>query len=209
MRPQINRWGLRRPSAVIDLFGAPGSGKTLLAYRIADEIRGDRPVYCPMSQRFKRPKYYRRLRWPTPDDCVVMYNDAALQFHARKWREEATISEFMLMQIRRHRNIDYIWDVQVAASADIEVIRNSDCIILKEPGLAQAEEERDSIVRRYEVAEPRMTEAGGWSKKRAYVFTHKRKEGFVLEDIEKPRYWNEDISTDDMFRKVPLYRRIF
>ena len=45
-----------------------------------------------------------------------------------------------------------------------------------------------------------------WEKTSAYVFTHKRK--FELTEIEKPKYWNENISTDDMFKPVPIWRRI-
>lgn len=208
MKPEIGRWGLRRPNAVILIIGSPGSGKTVLAYRIADELRGNRRVYCSMSQRFKRPKYYHKLVWPIRDDSVVMYNDAALKYHARKWRDDATISDFMLMQVRRHRNIDWIWDVQVSASADVEIIRNMDCCILKEPGLGQSDVERDSTVRRYEIAEEKIVKVGGWHVTNAVVFTHKRKEGFVLTDIEKPRYWNENISQDDMFQKSG-WRTIF
>jgi hypothetical protein len=207
MKPPVSRWGLRKPNSVVVIFGAVGSGKTSLSYKIADAIHGDRSVYCNMSKRYGRPSYYRPFTGEVQPNSVLLLNDAALEFHARKWRDEESIELFMVQQLRRHDNVDYIWDVQNSASLDVEVVRAADATVLREPSLNQLDEERGSTIRKYERAEPLMEAAGGWDVTNAYVEVKRRT--FVVKDIELPGYWNDNISMDDITKKAPpLWRRI-
>lgn len=111
----------------------------------------------------------------------------------------ANVELDMIQGIRRHRNLDFIWDVQNSGALDIDVLRAADCLILKEPSALQSDFERPALRKRYERAGDSGVE---WSIYNAYVYTHRKE--FVLEEIKKPPYWNEEISTDDIQRKKSL-----
>jgi len=199
MKPDLSRWSLRRPNAVILIVGAPGSGKSVLAYGIADALHADRPVYCPMSERFNRPDYYRPLPPNIQDNSVYIHTDASLSYLVRRSTTTENVTLDQIQAIRRHRNVDLIWDVQSSGNLDVDILRATDCLVLKEPSVLQSDFERPALRRRYDAAEAGLEHKGvKWELDNAWVFTHKK--NFLLEDIELPPYWNPDISTDDQFR---------
>lgn len=202
MKPPISEWGLRSANKVFLIVGAPGTGKTVMAYRIADSIRGDRFVYVPMSQRYGRPSYYKPVSGKYADDAVILHNDASLRYHARKFMREQNITLDQIQHVRRHRNTDFVWDVQNSGSLDVDVIRAADVLILKQPSVLQGDLERPALRKRYEDA----NEAGhSWSLRSAYVFTHRKR--FTVSHVSLPSYWNEDISRDDLLRpSTPLQK---
>jgi len=189
----------RKEGNVFGIIGQPGSGKTVLAYNIADAIHGERPVYCSMSKRYDRPIYYKPFKGRILDDSVVMGTDASIIYHAREWSSDRNIILSKIQSVRRHKNVDMIWDVQNSGDLDVTILRQMDALILKEPSILQGDYERPAMRKRFERADEVINQHGGWQLDNAYVVTHKRE--FVLEEIDLPTYWNEEISKDDLFRK--------
>ena len=198
MKPPITSWGLRDYGNIIAIVGAPGSGKTALMYTIADAIHRNRTVFVVMTKQFGRPEHYKP--WDGQmyrEYCVVAVNDASGFFHARDWSEKKSVMLSTFQSVRRHKGVDFIWDVQNTGDLDVTILRQVDCMIFRQPSLMQADFERPAMRKRWEEAELEMK--GNWSHDRAYVMTHKKK--FILEGIEMPSYYNDEISTDDVVLK--------
>ena len=204
MKPPVREWGLRDRGNVILIVGPPGTGKTVLAYDIADDLRRKRDVYCPMSERFGRPNYYRQYTGEWGHDRIVMLNDASLSMHARRYMSAGNVIRDMQTAVRRHNNLDVIYDVQNSGTLDVNALRAADCLIVKgPPSPLQIPTERPAVREKYEEAGESM---GVWTKRNAYCWTHER--GFRITGIAAPAYWNEDISEDDVGKRAPPWTRL-
>lgn len=203
MRPPVSEWGLRKVGNVILIVGPPETGKTVLAYNVADGIRKNRKVYVAMSKRYGRPDYYRPWRPERGfeyDNAVVMLNDASLAMHARRYMSAGNVVRDMRTAIRRHHRLDIIYDVQNAGTLDVNAIRATDALCLKgPPSPLQIPTERPAIRDKYEEAGQAIDT---WKQTNAYVVTHRK--SIVVTGISPPGYWNEDISTDDLLRKEEM-----
>lgn len=205
MKPPIEEWKPRKEGNIFAIVGQPDSGKTALGHRIADLIHKDRLVYCSMSAQHGRPDYYRQIDKRIRDNTVILGPDASIIYHARTWQSNRNTILSKFQSVRRHRNVNMIWDVQNSGDLDVTILRQVDALILREPSILQGDYERPQMRKRYKRAEEMIEAAGGWDVTRAYVVS-KRKE-FVLEEIELPEYWNERISKDDLFRRGNKYMR--
>lgn len=198
LTPKYEDWGIEQPSPVILIIGSPNSGKTVTSYTLADELHGKKPVYVAMSQRFNRPEYYQPLPAQPTAYSVNLYNDASLSYHARRFMDSASVEMSQLQAIRRHSDTSIIWDVQNSASLDLDIIRAADCVILKTPSVLQMETERPAVKKLYEMAQEDKMD---WKKETAYVITHRDR--FTIK-IKPPKYWNPEISSDDLTKQLAL-----
>lgn len=141
-----------------------------------------------------------------------------MTYHAREFMTGKNVGLDKIQNVRRHHNIDFIWDVQNTGSLDIEILRSTDCLILKEDSALQKDFERPAIRNKYLISYEEMGapesvrvempefKPSEWDVTNAYVFTHKKV--FRLEGIEVPSYWNESISVDDLSRKPKLWTKL-
>ena len=198
MRPDFGSWGLRKPNSVTVIVGGPGEGKTVLAYDLVDYLRGDRPVFTPMTQQYGRPKAYHPIpkEFPKEGGYVVLYTDASTGYNAREFMSPKNIDFGKILSLRRHDDVDVVIDLQNSGDLDMVFLRATDCLVLKAPSLLQEDMERPVLRKKYEQANELIAEHGGWDRSKAVVFTHKRS-AFVVSDIEPPSYYNSRISKDD------------
>ena len=203
MRPGFDAWGLRKPNSVTVIVGAPGEGKTVTGYLLCDYLRGDRPVFTPMTERNGRPEAYKPIpkEFPKEGDYVVFYTDASTGYHAREFMSPKNIDFSKIMALRRHDNVDVVVDLQNSGDLDMVFLRALDCLILKAPSLLQVDVERPAVRNKYMEAEEIISKVGGWDKSKAVVFTHKRG-GFAVTGIEPPSYYSQKISKDDQFQPI-------
>ena len=187
------------------IVGKPGSGKGVLGYNVADAIHGDRPVYVPMSRRYGRPGYYRYWDGRFRDDSVYLISDASISYHARRWSTDQAVELSMLQSLRRHRNVDLIWDTQNVGLIDTDIPRHVNALVIKEPSVLQSLFERPQIKKMFMEADAAM--GGGWSKKNAYAITDGGR--FKVTGIPLPGYWCDDISRDDQSNSPPLRERVW
>ena len=139
MKPSVKSWKPRSEGNIFAIIGMPGAGKTVLSYDLADAVHGDRDVYCSMSKQFGRPRYYKPFRGRIRDDSVVVGNDASIIYHAREWSSDRNIILSKIQSVRRHKNVDMIWDVQNSGDLDVTILRQVDALILKEPSILQGD----------------------------------------------------------------------
>jgi len=182
----------------------PGSGKGVLGYGVADAIRGDRPVYVPMSERHGRPHYFRAFDGVFRDDSVYLITDASISYHARRWQQADSVELSMIQSTRRHSNLDLIWDTQNTGLLDTDIPRHVNALIIKQPSVLQSDFERPQIRRIFDEANAAV---GKWTKKKAYVISDGGR--FTVTGIDLPPYWNENISRDDQRGRPPAGERVW
>ena len=95
-----------------------------------------------------------------------------------------------LMAVARHKNLTLILIAQNSAMLDVNVLRLTDILLLKEPSLLQTEFERKAMQKKYEKIKPFFKDK---VNRESYFYVHGDEfQGFL--GYELPDFWNESIS---------------
>jgi len=202
--------GTPRPS-VYNIIGRRGSGKDVTGAALAEEIHrqtGKDIVSTLDVSKAELPKYWKKLkRDRSPSDSILYMSDVHLMdLYARDWREDESNEFIKWLSITRHRNSDVILTTQLTKLIDVQVIATLDALIVKEPSALADRLERPEVRRIVEEARGAFEGKSQMQKwETAFVFTHTG--SFVVEDIKKPKFWNEDLSRS--FSEKPLMKTGF
>ena len=97
-----------------------------------------------------------------------------------------------LLAIARHKDLSLILIPQNSAMIDLNVLRLSDTLLIKEPSMLQSRFERKALKDFYDKAVPHFAEKGEAGKKPlVYVFDDDF-EGLL--NFSLPEFWNESVS---------------
>ena len=139
-----------RGGEVILIVGKRGSGKTGMAFYLLEKAHSIFPkrkcyaVGIPRS--VKLPKWIRKADKveKVPNESVVLVEEAGLGTASayRNWEHEALRH---LIQLARHKALTLIFINLNTSTLDINVVRQADTLMLREPSVFQASTERPGI----------------------------------------------------------------
>jgi len=140
------------------ILGARGTGKTALGLRLIENLASLNPKKKSFAMGFNGenlPKWLKPVENISglENDSIVLIDEGGILFSSRKSLSDANrlLSEILL--IARHKDLSVIFISQNSSNIDINVIRQSDYILLKQSSLLQKDFERSRIRQIYDEIE--------------------------------------------------------
>jgi len=124
-------------SKIIYVCGARGSGKSVLAFWLAEQINNKNPkipIYTVGSNIIKKfPSWvkYAGAIQQVPNGSFIVLDEASIRYNAREFYREANILLGKYLAIARHKEISVIFITQHTALIDINITRLRDIIFWK------------------------------------------------------------------------------
>ena len=184
---------LLRYSLIILITGKRGSGKTSLGMTLLSVFHSvKKQCYAIGFDKAKTPKWIRKVLSieKVPNNSAVLVDEGAIVYSARDSMKEANKMLGKLMAIARHRGLSLALAVQNTGMIDLNVLRLSDVLLLKEPSLLQTEFERKALQKIYGKIKP-LFQKQEQKEKCFYVWSDEF-QGML--SYELPEFWNESIS---------------
>jgi len=162
---------------IIPILGAPETGKSVLARRIAEIL--DRPTYC-VSPEEKPPPWIKRLDFDdifdpskVPPMSTLILDDVLLYADARSYTDPLVRQLERLVPVARHeRKLILIFCSQTSALTDRHLFLGP-CVFLKPPSLLFIDTERDGVRKLYQRAEEHFEgKSDRWLVRHTYCIAH-------------------------------------
>jgi len=124
------------------------------------------------------------------NDSWVLIDEGGVLFNSRSSMSNANKMLSNLILVARHKNINILFISQNSSNLEVNILRQSDFLVLKPNSLLQKEFERKIIQKIYSEAEAKFN---NYEKVKglAYIYSGKFK-GFVSNPL--PSFWKEGIS---------------
>jgi hypothetical protein len=196
---EASRWSgiIKHPSEVV-IMGSRGSGKTSLAFRIAEHLRWVAPVYVvafPDTARKYLPDWIGMV--PTmedlPNNCIAIVDEASLLYHARSSMTKKAKALPELINLSRQKNQTIIFVTQESGQIDRNILSGADVIIFKEPGLLQTRFDRPELRKITEEANRAFQLIVGDRRKWSYVIAQGKGDIGLIESAP-PTFWTNQLS---------------
>jgi len=179
-------------SLIMLINGKRGSGKTALGMKFLElyNKKTKRKCYILGYENTKLPRWMKKVDdiEKIPNNAAALIDEGAVTFFSRDSMKKSHKELSKLMAIARHKNLVMMLITQSSAMIDLNVLRLTDTILLKEPSLLQSKFERKAIKEIYEKAMPHFKEE---KKERFYVLDDEF-EGLLKHGL--PSFWNEGVS---------------
>lgn len=175
------------------ILGARGSGKTSFGMKFLENIYSKTKKNC-YAMGFKKENL---PIWINPindineiqNDSIVLIDEGGILFNSRDSMKLANKLLSKLILISRHKNITILFISQNSSNLDINIIRQTDFLVLKKTSLLQKDFERKKIQQIYQEVQKYFKKYN--SKDVTYIYSDEFK-GFVSYPV--PSFWNTKIS---------------
>lgn len=188
---------LRYESLILLVIGRRGSGKSVTGFKLLENIHAlntARQCYVIGSNPSAFPDFIDGIE--DIDDAqngsIVLVDEGALQFNARRSQGDKAVNLTKLMAIARHKDLTLIFITQNSRLIDINCLSMSDILVFKEPSIMQEKTDRKEVKKFYQkIKYFFMGFAKKERKKFAYWFGDDFR-GFI--GIPLPSFWSDEIS---------------
>lgn len=179
-----------KPRIVI-ILGKRGSGKTSLAFRILENVNAMTERKC-YALNFPKtlPEWITHISTfeEAENNSVVFVDESTLNIPAAQGRKKIAYL-LGLMAIARHKDVSLIFVNQHSSTMDLNVIRQADILVLKQPSLMQKETERPAVRKLLDKVNNRFKME--CPEKHFFVIADDF-EGMMV--FEMPSFWSNEIS---------------
>jgi len=192
---------------VILILGKRGSGKSAFALKLGEYLYAvhEVPVWLvgiPEDVSVYLPRWVSIAQDIEQVDlgAFIIVDESGLQFMAMRYQSDANTVMRRLLMIARHRKQSLVFICQVASDVDKAVVRQSDCIVFKQPTLMQPKNDRPEV-RDIAGRALKVFDALPKDEKLRTAYIHDGDFVGVLQ-CDLPDYWREELSF--AFANVPL-----
>ena len=175
------------------ILGSRGSGKSVLGMRMLENVvaKTGMKSYCMGFDRRRLPK------WIEPVDSLdevqnnsfLLVDEGGVEFSSRNSMSNANKLLSTLLFISRHKDINVLFISQNSANIEVNAIRQSDYLLLKQPSLLQLDFERKAIRDIYGRVKDKFKKHSG-EKGLVYVYSDQFR-GFAANSL--PSFWSENL----------------
>lgn len=202
------KWSSIPKQGAIYITGHRGTGKTALAWRIADRRRGKNgyPEHVaaygfPSNSLSALPEWVRHVDSPQQiaaltEPHMIIIDESVFVVNSRRSQSNDNIEFTKLLAIIRHKGHLLIFISQSSRQIDIQLVEGFDMILIKKPSLLQVRTVRDAIKPEIEQAFKEFAEytnQGGNHKKRVFMFDP-HTGGTAMLPARMPDWWNDEVS---------------
>ena len=176
------------------ILGARGSGKSATGLRLVENIKAktNKKIYAMGFNKEDLPSWINVVNnlEEVENDSVLLVDEGGIQFSARDAMSNMNKLISSILLIARHRDLDVIFITQSSSNIEINAIRQSDYLILKQSSLMQKDFERKKISDIYDSVSDYFEKYKN-RKGLAYIYSDNYR-GFV--DTRLPSFWSEKVS---------------
>ena len=165
----------QKDGAVIVILGSRGSGKTELAYRLAEFI--DKPTYAVSPEQKPHPTFIQRINLNEIDEKVppgstLIADDIPAYMSSRDYSDSLVrMLEKIIPMVRHERKLHLIFCSQSGSQAD-KYILDADAAFIKPGSIFFEDLERPGIKKIYQIANPYFEgKNDDWVRRHAYMVT--------------------------------------
>jgi hypothetical protein len=184
----------KKDSLIGLILGKRGSGKTAFAITLLENLQTitNKKFYAIGFDEKEMPHYIKVVKEISQikNNSLVLIDEGGIMFSSRSSMSDANKFLSRLMLIARHKNITILFISQNSSNIDINVLRQSDFLILKSSALLQKDFERKVIQELYDKQKENF-ENFKKDKGITYIYSDNFK-GFVSNSL--PTFWKESIS---------------
>jgi len=187
---------LRTESLILAIAGRRGSGKSVLGFRLLENIKAKskRPCFALDVKQSVLPSWIKSIEniSDVSNHGVVLVDEGAISFGSRQsmTKKNKDLGEFLA--IARHKDLTLIFITQNTGMIDKNVLNLCDTIILKEGSLLQEKMERSVMRDLYQTANKKLSEIPSKDRKPyCYIFDAEF-EGLVKASL--PSFWSTKVS---------------
>lgn len=188
-----------RPPCVAVILGFRRKGKSALAWWLLERLHNKRKLAaCCIGL----PKRHHRLvpKWikhygditKLPKDAVVLVDEAALRFAARRFTSDPNVMMQALVALSGQKNQIILFVAHVSRLLDVETVMDSDIIIYKMPSLAHEKFERRETAEYTREARETLGKKGNPKRWSYLVDSHEGRRGLLSNGL--PSFWSETLS---------------
>jgi hypothetical protein len=182
----------------IAISGARGSGKSGLAYWLAETMGNKRECKRAVLGLSPEKEVLLPEGWEIIDDIthappnsVVLVDEVALQFHARRSQSAENLAMDRVLSISRQAAQDVIFATHSFRKMDVAIVSDLDIVACKKPSFLHKRFERSEIRQFTQTAAGYFEGLEGDHRLWTYVFTDDY-EGPVTNPL--PEFWTDDLS---------------
>ena len=146
-----------KEGAVIAIVGSRGTGKTELAYRLAEFI--GKPAYAVSPEQLPHPSFITRIGFDEIDERVgpsstILFDDVPVYLSNRDYHNQLVQSvERLIPMVRHERKLHLIFVTQSSGFADKYVL-DAEAIFIKPGSLLFEDLERPGMKKLFQIANP-------------------------------------------------------
>lgn len=176
------------------ILGSRGSGKTAFGVRLLENIYFKKKKECfAMGFNEKDLPFWINSIEKIEDiknNSLVLIDEGGILFNSRSSMTNANKLLSELILISRHKNISILFISQNSSNLDVNILRQADFLILKQPALLQKDFERKIIQKIYQENE---NDFKNFKDKKGLTLIYSDQfKGFVNNSL--PSFWKESIS---------------
>lgn len=181
------------------ILGFRRKGKSVLAWWLLERMHTKRKmaaccVGLPKKHHKLVPKWVKHHDDITklPANAVVLVDEAALRFAARRFTSDPNILMQALVALSGQKNQVILFIAHVSRLLDLEAIMDSDIVIFKIPSLAHVKFERREVAEYTKEARDKLIEKKNPKRWSWIVDFHEDRRGLLKNAL--PSFWSEKLS---------------
>ncbi len=187
---------LLNESLILAVAGRRGSGKSVLGFRIMENIHAktQRPCFALGVKQSVLPSWITTIEEinQVSNRGVVLVDEGAISFSSRESMSKENRGLGGLLAIARHKDLTLIFITQNTGMIDKNVLNLCDTVVLKEGSLLQEKMERSVMKDLYVTANDALTKIPASERKPyCYIFDAEF-EGLVQASL--PSFWSVKVS---------------
>ena len=188
---------IHHPSVVL-VIGRRRSGKSVLAYGIGEKFHTDHVSVYVVS--LPKEKHHLLPDWlhpvddieNVPENSLAIVDEGSLKYHAHKWQKKETEVMDRIISVSGQKKQTIIFVLHHTTKFAINLLREIDTFLIKQPALLQSRLERSTLRKIIEEAEKEFKKLPkNEIKKNTYVISDNFT-GFIRNKL--PSFWSEELS---------------
>jgi len=191
--------GLIPKEGLILILGGIGSGKSALAYKIAEVMHFtlNKPVYAfgfPEDKSHTLPDFIQPVQSVEfPEKSIVLSDESYLQFHSRSFMAEQSKFMDVFTGLVRQKAILAVYVSQTARKLDVGIVSSAQLVLIKKPSILQIRLDRSEMRGILNTALEAFQNSKGDHKKHVYAIGE-HYEGFIINANDLPSFWSDELS---------------